>query len=134
MVLFLPGIGASLFLTLSPGRPVPPAKRPGFIDVAARSKVSYISNNSFTGRKYFPQPMCGGVAIFDFDNDGRLDIFLTNGAKLPNLKKTDRSYYNCLLHQKADGSFEDVTVSAGLGGEDLDFNFGVAVGDYDNDG
>ena len=78
--------------------------------------------------------MCGGVAVFDFDNDGRLDIFFTNGAKLPELKKTDPSFYNCLLHQKSDGTFEDVTAKAGLTGEQLDFNFGVAVGDYDNDG
>ena len=67
-----------------------PRKRPGFVDVAPRSKFTYISNNSFTGRKYFPQPMCGGVAVFDYDNDGRMDIFFTNGAKLPELKKTDR--------------------------------------------
>ncbi len=78
--------------------------------------------------------MCGGVAIFDFDNDGKMDIFFTNGASLPELKKSDPSYYNCLLHQKNDGTFEDVTAKAGLQGEHLDFNFGVAVGDYDNDG
>ena len=95
---------------------------------------SYKSNNSLVTRKYFPQPMCGGVAILDYDNDGRMDIFLTNGAKLPELQKTDASYYNCLLHQKSDGTFEDVTAKAGLLGEHLDFNFGVAVGDYDNDG
>ena len=115
----------------------PPAqtpKRPGFVDVAPRSKISYISNNSPGGHKYFPQPMCGGVALFDFDNDGRLDIFFTNGAQLPEMKKTDPSYYNCLLKQRADGTFEDVTAKAGLAGEHLDFNFGVAVGDYDNDG
>ncbi len=78
--------------------------------------------------------MCGGVAIFDFDNDGRLDIFFTNGAKFPEMKKLDPSFYNCLLHQKPDGTFEDVTEKAGLTGADLGFNFGVAVGDYDNDG
>jgi hypothetical protein len=122
------------FLALSPGKPATPVKRPGFIDVRSRSEFSYVSNNSLTGRKYFPQPMCGGVAVFDYDNDGRLDIFFTNGAKLPDLKKTDTSYYNCLLRQKSDGTFEDVTAKAGLAGETLDFNFGVAVGDYDNDG
>ena len=78
--------------------------------------------------------MCGGVAIFDFDNDGRMDIFFTNGAQLPEMKKTGHSYYNCLLKQRADGTFEDVTEKAGLQGKSLDFNFGVAVGDYDNDG
>jgi ABC-type transport system substrate-binding protein len=50
------------------------------------------------------------------------------------MKKTNLSYYNCLLKQRPDGTFEDVTAKAGLLGEHLDFNFGVAVGDYDNDG
>lgn len=125
---------AFLFLVLPSIRPAEPAKRPHFTDVAPRSNISYISNNSPGSRKYFPQPMCGGVAVFDFDNDGRLDIFFTNGAQLPEMKKTNPSYYNCLLKQRSDGTFEDVTAKAGLTGKDLDFNFGVAVGDYDNDG
>jgi hypothetical protein len=125
---------AFLCLALPSMRPAESGKRPHFTDVAPRSAISYISNNSPGARKYFPQPMCGGVAIFDFDNDGRLDIFFTNGAQLPEMKKTDPSYYNCLLKQRSDGTFEDVTAKAGLTGKDLDFNFGVAVGDYDNDG
>ena len=133
-VLALSILCVSLFVALLSGRPAPTIKRPHFTDVAARSNFSYISNNSPGGHKYFPQPMCGGVAIFDFDNDGLLDIFFTNGAQLPEMKKTNPSYYNCLLKQRADGTFEDVTAKAGLTGKDLDFNFGVAVGDYDNDG
>jgi len=109
-------------------------KRPHFTDIAPRSKFSYITNNDLSSRKYFPQPICGGVAIFDFDNDGRMDIFFTNGAKLPDLKKTDPAFYNCLLRNKGDGTFEDVTKKAGLLGENLGYNFGVAAGDYDNDG
>ncbi|WP_321476246.1 CRTAC1 family protein [uncultured Paludibaculum sp.] len=128
------GVCGALILAEGPGSAQAPAVRPHFVDAAPRSKIAYTTNNSFSGRKYFPQPMCGGVAIFDFDNDGRLDIFFTNGAKLPELKKIDASYFNCLLHQKADGTFEDVTAKAGVTGSQLDFNFGVAVGDYDNDG
>jgi len=78
--------------------------------------------------------MCGGVAILDYDHDGLMDIFFTNGAKLPELKKTSPSFYNCLLRNKGDGTFEDVTKSAGVTGQDLDFSYGVAAGDYDNDG
>jgi len=111
-----------------------PPKQPRFTDIAPQSKFSYISNNDLSPRKYFLQPMCGGVAIFDFDNDGKMDIFFTNGAKLPELKKTGPAFYNCLLRNRGDGTFEDVTRKAGLTGADLDYNFGVAVGDYDNDG
>jgi hypothetical protein len=120
-------------VAMAPGSARTP-KRPGFVDVAPRSKVTYISNNSPGGHKYFPQPMCGGVAIFDYNNDGKMDIFFTNGAQLPEMKKTNPTYYNCLLQQRDDGTFEDVTAKAGLQGQNLDFNFGVAVGDYDNDG
>ena len=134
VVLVIASLCAFLFVALPSGRPAPAPKRPHFTDVAPRSQISYRSNNSPGAHKYFPQPMCGGVAIFDFDNDGRLDIFFTNGAQLPEMKKTNPSFYNCLLKQRADGTFEDVTGKAGLTGSDLDFNFGVAVGDYDNDG
>jgi hypothetical protein len=105
-----------------------------FTDVAGRSRFPYVTNNDYTGRKYFPQPMCGGVALIDYDRDGALDVFLTNGAKLPELSRPDTSFYSCLLRGRGDGSFEDVTAGAGLEGRELGFSFGVAAGDVDNDG
>lgn len=78
--------------------------------------------------------MCGGVAVIDYNNDGRMDLFFTNGARLPELKKTTPAFYNCLLHNNGDGTFEDVTAKAGLSGANLGFCFGTAVADYDNDG
>ena len=116
------------------GGEVTEPKRPHFTDIAPKSNFAYRTDNNFTGRKYFPQTMCGGVAAFDFDNDGRMDLFFTNGAKLPELRKTDPRFYNCLLRNRGDGAFEDVTAHAGLLGKDLGFSFGVAAGDYDNDG
>jgi enediyne biosynthesis protein E4 len=109
-------------------------KRPHFTNIAPQSKFSYVTNNDLSPRKYFVQPIAGGVAIFDFDNDGKMDIFFTNGAKLPELKKTTPAFYNCLLRNRGDGTFEDVTKKAGLAGENLGYSTGVAVGDYDNDG
>ncbi|MGA7341353.1 MAG: CRTAC1 family protein [Terracidiphilus sp.] len=105
-----------------------------FSDVTGRSQFAYRTNNDFTGRKYFPQPMCGGVAAIDYNNDGLMDLFFTNSARLPELEKTSPAYYNCLLRNNGDGTFEDVTVKAGLTGAGLGYCFGVAVADYDNDG
>jgi hypothetical protein len=110
-----------------------------FVDVASQSGINFRYRASHTSRKYLLETMGAGVALFDYDNDGRLDIFLVNGAPLadPTPKgtipqKTGPDYWNRLYHQKPDGTFEDVTEKAGLQG--AGYGMGVAVGDYDNDG
>ena len=60
-----------------------------FTDVAGRSAFAYTSNNDFHGRKYFPQPMCGGIALLDYDGDGKIDVFFTNGGRLPDYTRPD---------------------------------------------
>src|SRR5215475_9215922 len=113
-----------------------------FTDITETSKVNFKQENSATGNKYLVETMGGGVALFDYDNDGRLDIFFTNGAKIddpmPDDKAPDKSdlkYWNRLYHQNADGTFTDVTEKAGLTGMPQNhYDMGVAVGDYDNDG
>ena len=127
-------LAALLLLSSAVAQEGAPTKRPHFTDVAPSSNFTYITNNDLSPRKYFVQPMCGGVAMFDFDNDGLMDLFFTNGAKLPELKKTGPQFYNALLRNRGAGVFEDVTRKAGLDGADLGYNFGVAAGDFDNDG
>ncbi len=110
-----------------------------FVDVTAATGVQFRHLASHTSKKYLLETMGPGVALFDYDNDGRLDIFVANGAPLadPTPKgtipqKTGPEYWNRLYHQKPDGTFEDVTRQAGLQG--AGYSVGVAVGDYDNDG
>jgi enediyne biosynthesis protein E4 len=112
-----------------------PQPEPRFSDVADQSKFGYVTHNGFAGgRKYFPQPLCGGVAVLDFDNDGLMDLYFTNGAQFPSLKKSGPEFHNALLRNKGGGVFEDVTTRAGLAGETLGFSLGAAAGDFDNDG
>ena len=112
----------------------PTPSRPTFTDVFPRSELTYVTKNDASDRKYLIQALCGGVALFDFDNDGLLDIFLTNGATLPELVKVDASFHNRLLRNRGNGTFADVTGGSGLSGADRGFTFGAAVGDFDNDG
>ena len=79
-----------------------------------------------------PETMAGGVAVFDYNSDGKLDIFFTNGADLKTLKKDSPKYYNRLFENDGKGHFIDVTERAGLKGTGYDT--GVAIADYDNDG
>jgi hypothetical protein len=79
-----------------------------------------------------PATMAGGVAVFDYNKDGRPDIFFTNGASIATLKKDSPKFSNRLFRNDGHGVFTDVTQQAGLAGTGYDN--GVAVGDYDNDG
>src|SRR6202043_3749810 len=110
-----------------------------FVDITAASGVHFQYVASPTSKKYLIETMGSGVALFDYDNDGRLDIFLVNGAPLTDPtpkgtipRKTAPQHWNRLFHQKSDGAFEDVTEKAGLAG--VGYGMGVAVGDFDNDG
>jgi hypothetical protein len=110
-----------------------------FTDTTSRSGIHFEGVASHTSKKYLIETMGSGVAVFDYDNDGRLDIFLVNGAPLRDPtpvgtipRKDGPATWHRLFHQKPDGTFEDVTEKAGLQG--IGYGMGVAVGDYDNDG
>jgi enediyne biosynthesis protein E4 len=76
--------------------------------------------------------MIAGVAVFDYNNDGLLDLYFVNGAKLPEMDKTDPRFWNRLYRNNGNGTFTDVTEKAGVQGKG--YGMGVSVADYDNDG
>ena len=94
--------------------------------------IAFTLDSCETPQRHAPETMAGGVAVFDYDNDGALDIFFANGADIRSLKKTAPKYYNRLFRNDGKGHFTDVTAKAGLAG--TGFDTGVAIGDYDNDG
>ena len=141
------GIALLLLPALLPGPSHPAASAtspapgvPGkFVDITASAGIHFKQEASKTTKKYLLETMGSGVAVFDYDNDGRLDIFFANGARIDDPmpkgaipQKDGPQYSNRLYHQKPDGTFEDVTAKAGLAG--TGYSTGVAVGDYDNDG
>jgi hypothetical protein len=94
--------------------------------------IAFKLDSSETPERHAPETMAGGVAVFDYNNDGCLDIYFTNGADIATLKKTAPKYSNRLFENDCHGNFKDVTEKAGLSG--AGFDNGIAIGDYDNDG
>src|SRR5215471_4784211 len=109
-----------------------PTVRITFEDIAAHAGITFVLRDSATPVKHQIETMVGGVANFDYNNDGKPDIYFVNGARQPDLTKSEPAYYNRLYRNNGDGTFTDVTMSAGVRGEG--FASGVAVADYDNDG
>lgn len=112
----------------------PPAPGPiRFEDVAQRAGVRFVTENCPTPEKHQPETMPAGVALLDYDGDGLLDIYLVNGAEMPSLVKTGPKYSNRLFHNNGNGTFTDVTKSAGMWGPN-EFSTSAAWVDYDRDG
>jgi hypothetical protein len=121
-------IGVSLAAALL----LPAAAEDVFHDLVPQSGIAFVLENSATARKHQIETMVGGVALLDYDSDGRLDIFFTNGARQPSLEKEEPRYSNRLYRNLGQWRFEDVTARAGLAGQG--YSIGAAAADFDNDG
>lgn len=120
-------LGAAL--CLSPQKQAPKIV---FENILKTSGIRYVTDNSATSNKHQVETMLAGVAVFDYNNDGLPDIYFVNGARLPEMDKSDPRYFNRLYRNDGNGRFTDVTEGAGVRGEG--YGMGVAAGDYDNDG
>ncbi|HEX8457863.1 MAG TPA: CRTAC1 family protein [Pyrinomonadaceae bacterium] len=125
----------------APPPPAPQSPSPvTFTDITAAARIDFKHAASPTSRKYLLESMGAGVALFDYDADGRLDIYFTNGARLEDPMpaadarpdKRDARFWNRLYRQRSDGTFEDATERAGVRG--LGYDMGAAAGDFDADG
>ncbi|MCI0718087.1 MAG: VCBS repeat-containing protein, partial [Acidobacteria bacterium] len=110
-----------------------------FVDVTHSAGLGFRHQNSATSNMYVIETIPGGVAVFDYNNDGWLDVFFVNSARLKNpqpdgevLDKSDAKFWNRLFRNNHNGTFTDVTEKAGLQGRG--YGMGAATGDYDNDG
>jgi hypothetical protein len=123
-----------LAATLIPqsGAPTAPAFDPIRFELVKDSGIDFVTDSGRSAHRHQPETMVAGVALFDFDGDGRLDVFLTNGATMPALDKSEPRYWNRLYRNLGGFKFEDVTEKAGVKGTGYDN--GVTTGDYDNDG
>ena len=103
-----------------------------FRDVAERAGLNFVLHNGATGRFRQVELMTGGVAAFDYNNDGCADLYFANGAALPSLQKTSPQFYNRLYRNNCNMTFTDVTEQAGVAG--TGYSMAVATADYNNDG
>jgi hypothetical protein len=110
----------------------PAAAQIQFEEIAGKAGLDFQLKNSAGQRFRQIELMVGGLAAIDFNNDGCTDLYFTNGAAIPSLRKTGPEFYNRLYRNNCNGTFTDVTASAGVAGEG--YSMAAAVADFDNDG
>ena len=123
----------AVLATFSIGLAQPPQEPSSIMlaDVTEQSAIRFEHFSGGTGKHFIVETVTSGLATFDYDNDGLLDIYFLNGAPLQNAK-VDNPPRNQLFRNEGGFQFKDVTLQSGVG--DVGFALGTAVGDYDNDG
>ena len=102
-----------------------------FTQVTAGTGINFVHNDGRSGAKYYLETLGAGAAWFDYNRDGKIDIYFVNGADLPGMQ-SDVLPTNALYRNDGDGGFTDVSEDAGV--NNSGYGFSCAVGDYDNDG
>ena len=131
------GIGCGAVETPAPVVPaVSSSQAAPFTDITESAGVDFVHANGMTGVRYFVEMTGSGTALFDYDNDGDLDLYLVQGhplgpSALAEQRPTDRLYRNDLA-ERGTLAFTDVTTQSGLRADG--YGIGVATGDYNNDG
>src|SRR5690242_7145726 len=132
-------LAAAFGFAVSPSAPTkngseaPPALSPiRFREIAQQAGLQFVLQNNPTPRKHMIETMPGGVAAFDYNNDGLIDIFFTNGAAIPSLEKDSPKFFNRLFRNHGRMQFTDVTLEADVAG--AGYSMGAAAADYNNDG
>lgn len=98
---------------------------------ADKTGITFVHDNAKSFRRYLPESMGPGVAMFDYDNDGDIDLYFTNSGPA-DFFKPRQPLRNALYRNNGDGTFTDVTLKAGVPGRD--FGIGVTTCDFNNDG
>src|SRR5581483_9016918 len=104
------------------------APAPWFEEIAARAGIDFVHRSGHAEKHLLPEIMGGGAALFDYDNDGYLDLYLVQSGRVGDMSAGG----NRLYRNRGDGTFEDVTAASGAGGHG--YGMGVTAGDFDNDG
>ena len=124
---------ASGFARASTREAVAKLNAPTFVDEARERGLAFVFDNGRSPDRQLPEAMSGGVAVFDFDGDGWLDIYAVQGGTFPP-PPAPVPFGDRLFHNRGNGRFEDATTSSGLAALPGGYGHGVTVGDYDNDG
>lgn len=102
-----------------------------FTDVAVRAGIQVTNLNDASPQKYLPETMGSGAALFDYDSDGWLDVFIVDGGSIANPQVSSRARHR-LYRNRRNGTFQDVTAASGI--QHRGYGMGVCAGDYDGDG